>query len=152
MSVTFRINIPFCCSVIFLVTIASANEREASSLSQYLSVYRYPLFRGTITHFCKYDERLSRANGWLIRESIFMTWWIIQFEWIKRFSMFYQRPLMAAMSRVQSLKSFASWLKKNLFFGGEGGLSFEWFASKKKRLKKIHRTINTKKVKLKGFE
>lgn len=48
---------------IFLVTIASANEREASSLSQYLSVYRYPLFRGTITHFCKYDERLSRGNG-----------------------------------------------------------------------------------------
>lgn len=32
---------------------------------------------------------------------------------------------MAAMSRVQSLKSFASLLKKKKIFWGGGGLSFE---------------------------
>lgn len=49
-------------------------------------------------------------------------------------------------------KKFVFWLKKNLFFGGEGGLLFEWFVSKKKRLKKIYWIINMKKVKFKGFE
>lgn len=49
-------------------------------------------------------------------------------------------------------KKFCFLIKKKFIFWGGGGLLFEWFVSKKKRLKKIYWIINMKKVKFKGFE